>query len=69
MLIYSEITCLMDLYIVINVCFLVVVFYRKRGGGYCKKVVLFRIRFCFVCLSLRKKEFYFKKNNFRMYIN
>ena len=29
----SEITCLMDLYIVINVCFLVVVFYRKRGGG------------------------------------
>ena len=35
----SEITCLMDLYIVINVCFLVVVFYSKKGGGVLQKSI------------------------------
>ena len=56
------------MYFVKNVCFLVVVFIQK-GGGVLQEVFYLVIRFCFVCLSLRKKYFYFQKNNFRMYIN
>ena len=55
------------MYFVKNVCFFVVVFIQK-GGGVLQEVFYLVIRFCFVCLSLRKKYFYFQKNNFRMYL-
>ena len=52
----------MDLYIVINVCFLVVVFYSKKGGGVLQKKY-FYLEYVFVlCVyHCAKRSFISKK--------
>ena len=63
-----QIVCLQ--YIVINVCFLVVVFLLKKGGGsIAKKYFYLEYAFVLCVYHCAKRSFIFKKNNFRMYIN
>ena len=49
------------MYIVINVCFLVVVFYPKKGGGVLQKSIFILNTFLFCVFIIARKGVLFQK--------